>query len=361
MSKLSTRSRFILFYCFLFGIIWGLYTTSGKETKPLQGNLNLLIIENSIPEDVIEGFQLETRNKTKVTFVKNEAEGLELLNLNAQKFDVVTLMSHQIERLINIKKLVPIDQNQVQNNKNVGIDFKHPPFDEDARYTVPVIWGINGYILNKDKVENDVNSLDEIFQGKYKKKIYIHNSPFDILTNLFKRNKIDTTSVIQSNIHNIDAAVKDLSEYITRSPASDVKEQLLKEDVWIAQMDSGVASEFIEKNGKFKYLIPEEGATLWTVSLAIVNGSENLNEAHQFLNYVMKKEVSREIANISKRAVTNILVEDAKIHASLKPSYLRHISVHNLRYYNEIGAIDPKIQNLFNVSDAEKVDNIQTE
>ncbi len=348
MNLISMRSRLLVLFCFLFGALWGFYRNAVKQTSPLQGHLNLLVIENTIPDDVIEAFQAESRIQTKVTYVKNEIECLNTLDLNAEQFDLVTLMSHQISRLTNIGKLTPLQHELISNEQYISIDFKHPPYDSDSKYTIPLIWGINGYVLNKEKVEGHIDSLNDIFQNKYKKKIYIHNSPLDVFTNLFGRNKITWNTVFQSNIADIQSAVKDLKEYV-REPVSDIKEQLLSGDVWIAQVDSGVASDFISNNTKFKYLIPNEGATLWALSLAIHAGTENTREAHAFLNYVLKKEISYDIARISKRAVTNVLVEQTRLHPNLKPSFLRNISVHNLRYFEDMTSVDPKIQNLFTV------------
>ncbi len=351
LNKLNKKNKLVLFFCFAFGLAWGFTAGDFKSHLFNKQPLKILLIKDTLPEDVIEGFRIESKTPIIVKYASDEIEAQKILEVSAQDFDVVTLMSHQVQRLIRVNKIETLDKTQIENIGNVAIDFKYPPFDKEGAYSIPLLWGINGYIYNQDKVPEQPTSVEDIFQNKFKKKISIKNSPLDIFSNLLQRNKISNEAVASSEIKLIKDAVTDLSDYISIN-TQDLKKQLINENIWIAQVDSGAASNFISENQKFRYVIPADGATIWTLNLSIVSGTTNAKQAHKFLNYLLKKEVALDLAHASHHAVTNALVDsDLNLNPTLKPSFLRNTSIHNLKYYEGLGQLDNKIQTLFKVQE----------
>jgi putrescine transport system substrate-binding protein len=55
-----------------------------------------------------------------------------------------------------------------------------------------------------------------------------------------------------------------------------------------AEADAGVTVE---------YAIPKEGALMWFDNMAIPSDAANVEEAHEFLNYIMKPEVMAKASN----------------------------------------------------------------
>jgi putrescine transport system substrate-binding protein len=55
-----------------------------------------------------------------------------------------------------------------------------------------------------------------------------------------------------------------------------------------AEADAGVTVE---------YIIPKEGALMWFDNMAIPSDAANVEEAHEFLNYIMKPEVMAKASN----------------------------------------------------------------
>ena len=70
------------------------------------------------------------------------------------------------------------------------------------------------------------------------------------------------------------------------------KTALLNGDVDIGIVWSGEAALLWKENKKFVYVIPAEGAHQFIDVLAIPANAKNKEAAHQFINYILRPEVS---------------------------------------------------------------------
>ena len=104
-------------------------------------------------------------------------------------------------------------------------------------------------------------------------------------------------------------------------------EDLLKnEEVWVATSWDAIAWTLMKENpGKFKYVVPKEGAVGWFDTFAISAGAENVDAAYKWINFVMKPENAAVIINktgyqtASQGAVELASPEMAKIVAETLP------------------------------------------
>lgn len=76
-----------------------------------------------------------------------------------------------------------------------------------------------------------------------------------------------------------------------------------------------------------------EKTLLWVESVGVFKNSKMKKEAHEFMDYILQSDVALEVIRLKKVASTNRSIEKAKnIESSLKPSYLRKISIRNLKF-----------------------------
>jgi len=75
------------------------------------------------------------------------------------------------------------------------------------------------------------------------------------------------------------------------------KTALLNGDVDIGIVWSGEAAICWNENKKFHYVLPVEGAHMFVDSLCIPATAKNKAAAHQFMNYIMRPEVSKLISD----------------------------------------------------------------
>lgn len=80
-----------------------------------------------------------------------------------------------------------------------------------------------------------------------------------------------------------------------------------------------------ESDSNIVYVLPKEGGTLWIDNLAIPKSAENIENAHIFINFLLKPEISAKVSEFSGYATVN---ETAK--KFINPKYLT-----KQRYPNE--------------------------
>ena len=82
-----------------------------------------------------------------------------------------------------------------------------------------------------------------------------------------------------------------------------------------AEADAGVTVE---------YIIPKEGALMWFDNMAIPTDAPHVEEAHEFLNYIMKPEVMAKASNYvyyanGNEASQEFLIEDVIGDSAIYP------------------------------------------
>ncbi|MES2572105.1 MAG: extracellular solute-binding protein, partial [Verrucomicrobiota bacterium] len=76
------------------------------------------------------------------------------------------------------------------------------------------------------------------------------------------------------------------------------KSALVNGDVDLGIVWSGEAAILIREHGsQFKYLLPSEGAHMFLDNLAIPKGAANQEAAHQFIDYILRPEISKLISD----------------------------------------------------------------
>ena len=67
-----------------------------------------------------------------------------------------------------------------------------------------------------------------------------------------------------------------------------IKELLIEEKLWAAEIDSGEGFAAVDENENLECVIPKEGASIWVDNFAILRDAKNKEEAHIFLNCILR-------------------------------------------------------------------------
>src|SRR3989339_799798 len=84
-----------------------------------------------------------------------------------------------------------------------------------------------------------------------------------------------------------------------------IRSEMIDEKLWVAQIYSGEALYAMNENKNLKYIIPREGAEVWIDNLAIPSEAKNKETAEKFINFILRPDISADIANYLWYANTN--------------------------------------------------------
>jgi spermidine/putrescine transport system substrate-binding protein len=136
---------------------------------------------------------------------------------------------------------------------------------------------------------------------------------------------------------------------VSRFDTMSYKDLLASGDLWVAQAYSGDIVKMQGQNPELRYVIPEDGATLWVDNLAIPVGARNTDLAAEFINFVMTPEVNKRIALSIHYGTTNeqaraLLPESELNNPSIYPS--KEVEA-RLELFQDLGAATETIDTVW--------------
>jgi spermidine/putrescine-binding protein len=149
-------------------------------------------------------------------------------------------------------------------------------------------------------------------------------------------------SVNTTNENELEAA-KELmfkQKNLVRTYSSETYMDLLKSgDIWIAQGWSGDIYQVTKENPDVIFFIPKEGSYIWVDNLVIPKGSINQRTAEEFINYILRPEVSSAISNYTgysspNQAALPLIEEEFRTNNTMYPD---STTMSRLEYMIDVG------------------------
>lgn len=272
-----------------------------------------------IAEDTLDKFTKETGIKVVYdVFDSNDVVEAKLLAGNTG-YDIVVPSSHFLGRQINAGVFQPLDRSKIPNADGLNPDLMKniSKVDPGNKYAVPYLWGTTGIGYNPEKVkavlgeDAPVNSWDLIFKPENLAKlkecgVAILDEPAEVIPTVLNYLGHDPND-FQANAKRVPGEVKDLlmslREHVTYFHSSRYINDLANGDICVALGWSGdifqaaARAEEADNGVTVEYVIPKEGAGIWVDMLAIPADAKHPDNAHKFINFLLKPEIMADITN----------------------------------------------------------------
>ena len=303
-----------------------LLVTGVTSTAALSQELHIYNWSDYIAEDTIANFQKETG--IKVTYdVYDSNEVLETKLFSGRSgYDLVFPTARPFAaRQLQGNIYQALDKSRIANLANLDPVIMKSLVDLDAgnQHFVPYMWGTTGIGINVTKVKQILGSdvpLDTwalIFDPEITKKlsacgISIMDDPTEVFTAARAYLNLDTHDHSKANIDAATALLQAVRPNIRYFHNSQYITDLANGDICVAHGYSGDMFQARDRateaqNGvEIAYVVPSEGAVVWTDVMAIPADAKNVAEAHQFIEYLMKPEVIAQVTNYVSYANANV-------------------------------------------------------
>ena len=277
-----------------------------------------------IDEEVLSDFTKETGIKVIYdVFDSNELLETKLL-AGGSGYDVVVPTGPFLSRQITAGVFEKLDKSKLPNLKHAWplIQERTALYDPDNAYSINYMWGTTGIGYNEDKVKErmadaPVDSWDLIFKPEIVSKfkdcgIYLLDAPDDIIPVALLYLGLDPNSKDAGDLEKAGDLLSKIRPNIQKFHSSEFINALANGDICIAVGYSGDIlqardrAEEAGNNVKIGYKIPKEGAQMWFDQLAIPADAKHKEEAHEFLNYILKPEAIAKASNYVNYANGNI-------------------------------------------------------
>jgi len=203
---------------------------------------------------------------------------------------VMTNNSNQLGYLIELGWLIPLDRAMMKNfNKYAGPLIKNPSWDPHNKYTMAWQSGWTAIGYNSKMVKNPGDSIQLLFDKKYKGKIGMFNDPIELgSVGLLAIGVEPATSTEKDWAKAAKKLQLQKSDGLVSSYYDQSYIQHLKNgDIAVSMCFSGDIFQ-ADLNSKYKdltLLLPKEGAMLWTDNMIIPMYAQNPLDAMTAMDY----------------------------------------------------------------------------
>ena len=281
-----------------------------------QRMLNIYNWSDYIATDTIANFEKETGIKVNYdVFDSNEVLEAKLLS-GKSGYDIVAPSADFLPHQVKAGVYQPLDKKKLTNWNNLDRELMTlaANYDADNQFSFPYLWGTTGIGYNPKQVREalgedaPVDSWSLIFDEKYISKlnecgVAFLNAPTEVIPAALSYLGLDPNSTNRNDYAKAEALLMKVRPYVTYFHSSRSISDLANGDICVAMGWSGDVLQAAERakeanNGvTVKYAIPEEGAGLWFDMIAIPKNANNAEEAHIFLNYLLRPDVIANITN----------------------------------------------------------------
>lgn len=316
-----------------------------------------------IGETTLEAFEKETGIKPVYdVFDANETLEAKLL-AGGSGYDVVVPSNHFLGKQIRAGAFQQLDRSKLSNwdNLDPALLKQLQKNDPGNAYAVPYLWGTNGIGYNVEMVTTalgieKVDSWAVIFEPENAKKlagcgIAFLDSADEMIPAVLNYLGLDPNSEDPEDYAKAAAKLQEVRPYVRYFHSSKYVSDLANGNICIAAGFSGdifQAAARADEAGKgidIAYAIPKEGGNLWFDMLAIPADARNADQAHAFIDFLLRPEVIASVSDYVGYANPNLkagelMDPDVRQDQSIYPpqNVLDRLFVNN--------ELSPKIQRL---------------
>ena len=239
-------------------------------------------------------------------------------------YDVVDHAERYSARLIPIGVYRPLDRARLTNWRNLDpwVLKTLQSADPGNRYGVPYLWGTTGFTYNvkmiRERMPNaPVDSGDMIFKPEVARHfadcgISFLDEPTDVIPMAMIYLGHDANSVDPDDLAEVEKLLKGVRPYIRYFSSAKMLVDLPNEEVCIAMSWSGDYAQAmyrareVGRPVELAYTTPREGALAWFDLWFIPADAPHPDNAHLFMNYLLRPKVIADISNEVRYAAPNI-------------------------------------------------------
>ena len=245
-----------------------------------------------IDESLIEKFELETGITVNYNTAPSNEELYSLLEQGGVNYDVIVPSDYMIARLIQEDRLQKLDYSKIPNYEKIDDQYKNLSFDPNNEYTVPYTWGTLGIIYNTTMVDEPITSWEVMFSDQYAGEILLIDNSRDAFGMALYYLGYDVNTTDEAQIREAYQLVADAkARGVYDGQGMDEVFQIMEGgNLAIATYYAGDFLTMHDANPDLAFAIPEEGSNWFVDAMCILKDAQNVDEAHEWINFIASTE-----------------------------------------------------------------------
>ncbi len=255
--------------------------------------VNFLNWGDYIDPEVIPMFEEENPDiKINMTTVPSNEEMYVIATTEGTQIDIVVPSEYMLQKLQVEDYLAPIDTTRMENYQHVADFASTCDFDPNSEISVPYTWGTFGILYNIALTGEEIDSLDALFDPKYKKQILMYDSIRDSVGVALIKLGYSVNTTNQAELDEAAQLLVDQKPLVLAYGTDDLRMSMVNGSAAISVMYAGDAAYSMPDNEDLRYVIPKEGANIFVDTLAILKTTDVYDEALRFIDFLMRPDIA---------------------------------------------------------------------
>ncbi len=263
--------------------------SSGGQTSPLV----LFTWESMFPQEVLDGFTHETG--IPITYANFDYDETMLSKLEAAgggDYDLVIADDYILETVIAQGLAQELDTAKLENYANINPAYQNQFFDPDNRYTVPYGAGVQTIVYNPQAAGIEITGYADLWNPALADSVGIIDSCRVIDGMALKVLGQSYNTEDAEAIRQAGEKLLELAPNIRLIKDDNLQDDLLTGEVSAAVMYTSQVTMAMLANPDLQVVYPKEGIGFGIMANFIPKNAPNPDAAYQFIDYILRPEVS---------------------------------------------------------------------
>ena len=251
--------------------------------------------------ELIEKFEAETGIDVTITDYDSNDTALAKVQAGGHGFDLVVPSANYVQIWVELGLIQPLDHSKLTNIANIAPEWVDVPWDPGRAHTIPWQWGTTGMAVNTSVYTGDINTSDIVFNppAELQGKINVVPEMADVMAlaimNVGGEPCTDDLEILRQ-VRDLLVAAK--PHWLSMDYDSEAK--LSANDISAALTWNGPSMRARLANPPVQFGYPVEGYPVWMDSVALLSDAQNVEEAYEFMNFILAPENAAMISNYAR-------------------------------------------------------------
>jgi spermidine/putrescine transport system substrate-binding protein len=222
-----------------------------------------------------------------------------LMNHRPTDRDLIVISDWMCGRFVRLGWVQEMDGSRRPNvTEYLDPLLRSPAFDPGRKFTVPWQSGITGIAYNRRRLGREIRHVSDLWADDLKGRVTLLSGMDEAFALLMQGDGVDITDWTADDFHAMCDRVEEqvAKGQIRRFTGNDYIKDLAGGDVLACQAYSGDVIQLQADDPDIEFVVPEEGAELWSESLMIPNLARHKANAERLIDFYYRPEVAAELA-----------------------------------------------------------------
>ncbi len=321
-KKLFTIIAVLLIICtMLAGCSTNQSAGASKDQAAADGEkeLNVLCFQGYTEDAWVKPFEEKYGVKVNVTYAGTVEEMFTKAKAGGTQFDVVSIDCGSVQRYYDANIIQPIDQSKIGNYSKLSKFFQDADYKmiNGEMYHVPMVWGSNNFVYNKDLLPDLEQSWSIMWNPAYKGQISITDEANNnVVCTAIALGFEDPYNLTDEQFDQVKQKLIEIVKNCrTFSNGFDNEKQLLSSgetNASISGYDSGLVM-YLRDEAKMNVgrMMPKEGIYVWIDGWVMLKGAAHPETAQKWMDWMLTDDSQIALAKAMSFGAVTPAAKDA--------------------------------------------------